>query len=91
MIHVPGSRHGGRADRGRKGARDPFGTAVALVLGALVGIALATPALPDSAALRVGDTSFGVVGTAMLAGALAVVLLPLGIVTLYRVFALVDR
>lgn len=75
----------------REETRDPLGTAVALVLGALIGIALATPALPESAALRVGDTSFGTVGTAMIAGALAVVLLPLGIITLYQVFALVDR
>lgn len=77
--------------RGRQDARDPFGTAVALALGALVGVALATPALPEVTTLRVGDTTFGTVGTAMLAGALAVVLLPLGIITLYQVFALVDR
>lgn len=75
----------------RQETGDPLGTAVALVLGALVGIALVTPALPESAALRVGNTSFGTVGTAMIAGALAVVLLPLGIITLYQVFALVDR
>lgn len=90
MIHMAGSRHDGRMSRSRQG-RDPLGTAVALALGALVGIALATPALPESAALQVGDASFGTVGTAMIAGAFAVVLLPVGIITLYQVFALVDR
>lgn len=70
---------------------DPLGTAVALALGSLVGIALAAPALPPGLSLRLGGTSIGTVGTAMLVGALAVVLLPIGILALYQVFALMDR
>lgn len=75
----------------RQAGRDPIGTAVALVLGTLVGIALAAPALPEGMTVRIGESTFGTVGTALFAGALAVLILPLGIIVLYQVFALFDR
>jgi hypothetical protein len=73
-------------------ADDPRGATVALVLGVAVGVALAVPALPeDGLAIRVGGVALDTVGTVLVASALSVLLLPLGLFSLYQLFALADR
>lgn len=70
---------------------DAFGTALALVLGVLVAVVLAIPALPADASLRLGTVVLGPVETALVVGALSILLVPLGTFALYQVFALSDR
>lgn len=70
---------------------DAFGTALALVLGVLVAVVLAIPALPADASLRLGTVVLGPVETALVVGVLSILLVPLGTFALYQVFALSDR
>lgn len=69
--------------------RDPVGTAAALLSGALVGIVVSMPALPQT--LPAADVTVTPVGAALLAGSLAVVGVPLGVVLLYLVSMQVER
>lgn len=72
--------------------RDALGTVVTFALGVLVGLVLAFPALPrGEAAPSVGGVTLDPTSTALLVAALSVVLLPLGMFTLYQLFALLDR
>lgn len=76
----------------RSGDRsDPLGTALALVLGVLVGVALVTPALPADAGVQFGGVVLDPVETALVVAALSVLLVPLGTLALYQLFALSDR
>lgn len=70
---------------------DAFGIALALVLGVLVAVVLAIPALPADASLRLGAVVLGPVETALVVGALSILLVPLGTFALYQLFALSDR
>jgi hypothetical protein len=73
-------------------ADDPAGVAVALLLGAGVGVVLAVPALPPGGlTLSVGGFTLDTVGTVLVVSALSVLLLPLVLMTLYQLFALADR
>lgn len=75
----------------RGDGEDPLGTALALALGVLVGVALATPALPTDAGVQLGGLVLGPVETALVVAALSVLLVPLGTFALYQLFALTDR
>lgn len=92
-----GGRHGGggggrhRGRRGGRGGDDAFGTALALVLGVVVGVVLATPALPAEAGLRLGGIVLDPVETALVVAALSILVVPLGTFALYQLFALSDR
>lgn len=66
---------------------DPTGISIAFVLGLLVGIGLTMPALPPGATLQFGGVEVGPVGSALLAAALAILLLPFGMFALYVLFA----
>lgn len=70
-------------------SRDPVGTGVAALLGVFFGIALAAPMLPRT--LPGAEITVTPVGAALLAGSLAVVAVPLGVVLLYLVSAQLDR
>lgn len=70
---------------------DAVGTALALLVGVLVGVGVATPALPASASLRFGGIVLGPVEAALLAAALSVLLIPLGTFALYQLFVFTDQ
>jgi hypothetical protein len=71
---------------------DPAGVAVALALGVAIGAALAVPALPPGGlGITVGGIALDTVGTVLVVSALSVLLLPLGLFSLYRLFSLADR
>lgn len=70
--------------------RDPAGTTAALLLGVLVGLALAGPMLPGRDALPRADVSIGPVGGYLLVAVLAVTALPICITLLYVFFVQVD-
>jgi hypothetical protein len=73
-------------------ASDPTGVAVALVLGVGLGTALAVPVLPPGVlGVPVGGFALDTVGTVLVVSALSVLLLPLGLFSLYRLFSLADR
>lgn len=86
---------GARVPRMRRGApgdgNDAFGTALALVVGVLVAVLLAMPALPAGAGVRLGGLVLDPVETALVVAALSILLVPLGTFALYQVFALSDR
>lgn len=71
------------------------GAIVAFLVGILVGLALGYPALPTAESggfsVSFAGATVGPVGTVLLAGALAVLLVPLGMMALYQVFSLLDR
>lgn len=70
---------------------DRLGTALALALGALVGVLVGAPAVPGDLSVSVGATTLGSVEAALLLGVFAVVLVPVAMMALYQVFALVER
>lgn len=71
---------------------DPTGVAVALVLGVGLGAALAVPALPPGGlGVQIGGVELDTVGTVLVVSALSVLLLPLGLFSLYQLFSLADR
>lgn len=70
--------------------RDTTGITVALVLGALVGLVIASPVLPKNLNLAVGGTNLGPVGSSLLLAALVVVIIPMGIFALYVFFAALE-
>ncbi|TSD15408.1 hypothetical protein DP107_06095 [Haloglomus irregulare] len=71
---------------------DPAGVAVALALGVAIGAALALPALPPGGlGVAVGSVELDTVGTVLVVSALSVLLLPLGLFSLYQLFSLADR
>lgn len=73
-------------------ASDPAGVAIALALGVGLGAALAVPALPPGGlGVQVGGFELDTVGTVLVVSALSVLLLPLGLFSLYQLFALADR
>jgi hypothetical protein len=84
IFHTPTRRRGvnSRID-------DPVGTGIALLVGTLAGIAASTPMLPRSVPLV--DATVGPVGAALLAGRLAVVAVPVGVVALSLVSVQLDR
>lgn len=69
--------------------RDPVGTGVAVLLGTFLGIVVSMPVLPRT--VPVVDVTVSPVGAALLAGSLAVVAVPLGVVLLYLVSMRLDR
>lgn len=69
---------------------DASGVAAATGVGVLLGVLLLAPALPTGS-VTVAGISLGTVGAALLAGALAVLVVPLGTLALYQLFFLVDR
>lgn len=69
--------------------RDPIGTTVALLAGALVGILLAAPMLPRTPPGV--DITVSPVGAALLAGSLAVVAIPICVLVLYLAVSRIDR
>lgn len=71
---------------------DPTGVAVALVLGVGLGAVLAVPALPPGGlGVQIGGFELDTVGTVLVVSALSVLLLPLGLFSLYQLFSLADR
>lgn len=70
---------------------DAVGTALALLVGVLVGVGVATPALPAGASLRLGGVVLGPVEAALLAAALSILLIPLGTFALYQLFVFSDQ
>lgn len=74
-------------------ARSGTGGAVAFVLGAVVGAAVAYPALPSVGGFEPGQVwqDPGTTGSVLLVGALAVLVLPIVMMVLYQAFALLDR
>lgn len=64
---------------------DPFGTAVGFVLGALVGVGLAYPAIPRDRTVLLAGVELGPAETFLLVGALVVVSLPVLFVVLMAV------
>ena len=66
-------------------SRDPLGTAVAILLGGLVGLALAYPAVPRDESVLLAGFELGPTETFLLVGALVVVLLPVLFVVLMTV------
>lgn len=72
-------------------SRDTTGLAIAFLTGIAVGVVLAAPVLPTLPAIPAGDPASDPVGAVLVAGALAAVLVPLAVLTLYQVYALADR
>lgn len=72
-------------------ADDGFGIAVAFLLGTVIGIGLGAAALPRGIGIELGGTTLDPVGTALLAGALALICIPLGMFVLYVVFGSFDH
>lgn len=62
--------------------QDSFGIAVGAVLGGLVGIALAYPAIPRDTSLLLAGVELGRTETFLLVGALAIVSVPVLFVVL---------
>lgn len=56
--------------------RDDLGTTVSVVLGAIVGLILAVPALPRDRQLLIAGTSLNQVETVLVLGTVAIVTLP---------------
>lgn len=69
------------------------GAVAAFVLGGVVGLAVGYPALPAFSGFdtELVGSSPGAVGSALLVGALVVLLLPFVMLALYQTFALLDR
>ncbi|WP_255149248.1 hypothetical protein [Halorarius halobius] len=65
---------------------DPLGSAVGLAVGVLVGLLVAVPALPTGVELTVSGAAVGPVGSALLVGALSVLVVPFGVAALYFLF-----
>ena len=68
---------------------DPVGTGAALLAGTLVGIVAAMPMLPRT--FPGVDVTVSPVGAALLAGSLAIVGVPLGVVLLYLLSMQLER
>ena len=73
------------------GLRDPAGTAGALLAGAVAGLVLAGPMLPDRVVVPRPTVSVGPVGGYLLAGVLVVTAVPLCVALLYIVAASAER
>lgn len=65
-------------------------TAVAFVVGLLLGTALVAPVVPRFVASLPSPTSFGPVGVVLVAGVLSIVVFVLGLATLYFVFLIFE-
>lgn len=73
-------------------ADDPGGATDARTLGLGPGTTFAVPGLPvGGLALAVGGGTFDAIGTALIVSVLSVLLLPMALLSLYRLFALADR
>lgn len=70
--------------------RDPVGTGLAAVVGVLAGLALAAPMLPRRLPVGGGEVTLSPVAAYLLASALAVVAIPVGMVVLYLAFLELD-
>jgi len=84
------SREAGGGNGGLEHGPDAFGVALALGVGALVGLFLGFPALP-SGSVAVGGIEIDAVGAVLLASALSVLVVPFGTYVLYQLFFLADR
>ena len=73
------------------GLRDPAGTAGALLAGAVAGLVLAGPMLPDRVVVPRPTVTIGPVGGYLLAGVLVVTAVPLCVALLYVVAASAER
>lgn len=71
-------------------SNDVAGNTVGFVLGILVGLLLAAPVFPRGVALSIGGSNLGPSGTALVAGVLAVLFVPIGVFVLYIVFATAE-
>lgn len=69
--------------------RDPAGTAIALVVGILVGTVVSVPMFPRT--VPVVEATVSPIGAALLVGSLAVVAVPLGVVVLYLASMRLER
>lgn len=74
-------------------SRSSAGGVAAFVLGAVVGLGVGYPALPAFGGFdpQIAGQSPGAVGTVLLVGALAVLVLPIVMMALYQGFSLLDR
>lgn len=70
--------------------KDLVGNAVGFVLGILVGLLLAAPAFPRGVEVSIGSSTLSPAGTALVAGVLAVLFVPVGVFVLYIVFATAE-
>lgn len=66
---------------------DTFGSAVGFALGVFVGLAVAAPALPRGIGLTIGGAELGAIESALLVAGLSVLVLPVGVLVLYLLFA----
>lgn len=66
---------------------DTFGSAVGFALGVLVGLVVAAPALPTGIGVTIGGAEFGPIESALLVAGLSVLVLPVGVLVLYILFA----
>jgi hypothetical protein len=79
-----------RRNGGIEHGPDAFGVALALGVGALVGLFLGLPALPSGSVAVVG-LEIDAVGAVLLASALSVLVVPFGTYVLYQLFFLAER
>ncbi len=73
------------------GLGDPAGTAAAFLVGAVAGLALAGPMLPDRVAVPRPTVTVGPVGGYLLVGVLLATAVPLCVALLYVVAASAER
>jgi hypothetical protein len=69
---------------------DLAGNAVGFLLGILVGLLLAAPAFPRGVEISIGSSTLSPAGSALVAGALAVIFVPVAVFALYIVFATTE-
>lgn len=66
---------------------DPAGVAAGFVLGLLVGVGVAVPAMPPGTSVELAGMSFGPFGAVLVAAAVAMLFVPFGIIGLYVLLA----
>lgn len=71
--------------------RDSVGTGAALVVGALVGVVVAAPALPRALPFGVTTVTVSPAGAALLAGSFVVLVVPMVMLLLYLLVAGTER